>query len=798
MISQSSTTDEEQFAMQHAQGEPGIDYLGVLFRRKWLVFIGLMVGLGLGTLYFFQVPPKYQSTAQLHVTSRGSGSVYSSGQMRTGYDEYMSGYYVSRYVLPTHAVLLKSPLILGRAIRNYSLESLPSFAGEESPSYTITQGLNVSIGAGKEAKDANVLTISFAGRDPYDCQKVVQAVISTYQDYLGETYQSVSQETVQLITQAKDDLDLQLLDLGQKYNKFREEAPLLWRGENGENIHAVKLHNIEAARSKLVVQRVEGIARIEALEQSLKEAKVSKQALELMVKRLAKTSWEFGALEGQQSNWEQQLLPLQIEREALLGTYGASHPRIKELEKRIQMTEEFITSRKEEIARSQPQADLLEVYLQSLKQEVAEIEYQRQSLDKLYNEEYNEAKKLEVYETANRKWREDIERAKSMFNTVIQRLAEINLVKDYGGYVCNVLTHPSPGWQIEPKMWVCLSIGCMLGLLCGYGLGLLVDVADQSFRSADEIRLQLGLPVVAHIPVLDLDRAEQFSKNSPIEPSVVTCHRPKSREAEAFRRVRTSLYFSTNGQDKKVIQVTSPDPSDGKTTLSTNLSVSIAQSGKKVLLIDADFRRPKVHRIFGIKSDVGISQVITNEAELSACIKPTAVENLDLLPCGARPHNPAELLSSKRFRDLLAELREMYDFVIVDTPPVLAVTDPAAVAPCVDGVFVAIRLSKSGKPNANRAIEQLKAVGGNVLGVVVNGVGGERRYGAYGGSGYGSAYYQYASRYYQYDESYSYGNRYGSYYIDPKDEKPGPLPPPPPTSVYGPPANGKSTNGDSH
>lgn len=229
-------------------------------------------------------------------------------------------------------------------------------------------------------------------------------------------------------------------------------------------------------------------------------------------------------------------------------------------------------------------------------------------------------------------------------------------------------------------------------------------------------------------------------------------HRPKSKMAESFRAVRTALFFNSNASNCRVIQFTSADPGDGKSTISTNVAASIAQSGKKVVIVDADFRRPRLHGIFGLEKGVlGITSVISGQAELDDAIHPSEIENLFCLPCGIRPPNPSELLTSPRFKELLEVLRERFDFVIVDTPPMLVVSDPSIVAACVDTTVLTVRLKKNGRPGALRSAEMLHTIGANLIGVVVNGVSEGASYGYGYGYNYGGDQYSYNDDVY-YDE----------------------------------------------
>ena len=271
-----------------------------------------------------------------------------------------------------------------------------------------------------------------------------------------------------------------------------------------------------------------------------------------------------------------------------------------------------------------------------------------------------------------------------------------------------------------------------MGLLSGFCIGYLIDIADKTYRNPDEITRQLNVPLIGHIPIIASPK-RNLNADSYIHPLVCTYHRPKAQSSEAFRAVRTALFFNAQGREHNVIQLTSPTPGDGKSTVAVNVAVSIAHAGKRVLLIDGDMRRPTIHHSFGIKSNEGFATVLSGDSRIDDVLFDCEeIEGLTIMPCGRKPTNPAELLTSPRFQSLVDHVRDQFDFVIIDTPPVLAVTDPCPIAARVDGTLLCLRIKKNIKISSDRATEILQNVGGNVIGVVVNGVGAT--------SGYGSQY----------------------------------------------------------
>lgn len=218
---------------------------------------------------------------------------------------------------------------------------------------------------------------------------------------------------------------------------------------------------------------------------------------------------------------------------------------------------------------------------------------------------------------------------------------------------------------------------------------------------------------------LDHRRSEkEFFKRSKL--SLISHYLPRSPIAEQYRSIRTSIQFASTKNEVRLISITSAKPGEGKSTTATNLAIVLAQSENKVLLIDADMRKPTCHTLFFAENKVGLSSVLFNMNELSDAIVHTTIPNLDLLTCGPIPPNPAELLDMKRMDWLLNEVRLKYDYIIIDTPPILAVTDAQILAQKCDGVVLVVSSRQTTKENAIKAKDLLLQTGGTLLGVVLN------------------------------------------------------------------------------
>jgi non-specific protein-tyrosine kinase len=311
------------------------------------------------------------------------------------------------------------------------------------------------------------------------------------------------------------------------------------------------------------------------------------------------------------------------------------------------------------------------------------------------------------------------------------RLAEANSTSN----VVQAEPASSPARPIKPRVLTNTLLAAVVGLLLAVGIAFLVEAMDDTIRNPGDVTQQLGLPVLGAIAKYD------YEDDNPI-----TTTQPRAPVAEAFRSLRTNIQFASVDSPLHTVLVTSPSPEDGKSTVAVNLGVVLAQSGRKVVILDADLHRPKVHKIIRLVNRRGLSDLfVQNQVNLDGAVQKTDIQNYYALTSGSLPPNPSELLGSEKMVDIIHQLKDQAELVVIDTPPVLAVTDACVLAPRVDGVLLIIKPGVTKLAACKQAIEQLRHVGAKILGVVLNEIEIKRsRY----------YYYHYRGYYYAYYDSY--------------------------------------------
>jgi len=295
---------------------------------------------------------------------------------------------------------------------------------------------------------------------------------------------------------------------------------------------------------------------------------------------------------------------------------------------------------------------------------------------------------------------------------------------------------------IRPQVLRNTLLAVIVGLMIAVGGIFAIEFLDDTIRDPDTVTALTGLPVLATI-----------SHHDPIANEPITQSNPRSPISESFRSLRTNVKYASVDHPIRRLLITSPTPEDGKTTVSSNLAVVLAQGGSSVVLIDADLRRSRIHKAFGLENKTGITNLFVQPSlYLDGASQPVKTENLRIMTSGGTPPNPSELLGSKKMNEILKGLEETTDIIILDTPPVLTVTDAVALSSSVDGVLVVAKIGNTKQAALVKAIEQLRQVNANIMGVVINDINLR------------------SSRYYYYYRNYYY-DHYSEYYSDTPDGK---------------------------
>jgi capsular exopolysaccharide synthesis family protein len=702
---------------------PARSLVEIAWQRKFLLALGVLGGLALGALYYLVSPPTYSSTAQVLVVKKRPDPP--GADARPGaFEDFVS----------TQQALLKSPLVAEQAIQKRQLAALKSFAEETEPlTDVLVKRLSVTRTRDPAAGPTPVFTLTFRARQADDCNTVLQALIDSYSEMLDQTYLKGSDDTIELISRARNVLRQELAQKDAAYREFRLKAPLFWKGAEWINSRQERLSSIESKRTALLLRRAEVQGQLESLETALKDGRSRAAVLALVASLAGKVDTD-GAAAGRTSALQDQLHALLLQEAQLREKFGANAEELQSVRKRIDLTRNLLAqpaaaweSQTAGHSEETATADPVQGCLQALRQELDHLQTTEKLLTRLFEQEHDEAKKLSSYEIQDEAFRADLARSQALYDGIIKRLQDVNLAKEFGGYEARVIAPPGSGGvkRVEPSPLLALSAGVLLSILGACGLAGLGELLDQRLGTPEEVSRQLGLPVLGQVPRAGRNPRSTRTVASgacALDPLLGVYYQPGSREAEAYRGVRTSLFVRTRDRGPQVLQVTAPQPGDGTTTLAANLAISLAQSGKRVVLIDANFHEPCLHQLFGVRAGPGLAAVLTGAARVEDAVRPTAIDGLGLLPCDSDPCAAAELLFSPRLEKLLATLRAENDLVLLDTPPVRTGADSTAVAARVDGVLLVVHVSRTPRPEAQRARDLLATVGASVLGVVVNGV----------------------------------------------------------------------------
>ena len=663
--------------------------LAVLVRR-WRTLVLTVFACLLGAGLFLATATRiYRATATIYVR-QDAPRVYTEGG---GGGE---GRVADTY-LQTQADVIRSTPVLVRALESLKSDNLKTFEGAAgNPAVWLQRRLGVDV-----VKRSDVINVSMESPDPQEAADIVEAVVAAYTAEQSQSARKTASGMVRVLQQEREQLVRQ--------RAAAQEAMLAAQRERGEPTYRdgkgnIVLNRLDTLSNSLTAAEV-NVIELKAQQEATLTAMGGPEELRAFVEGLQFRGRDLGDRE--YDELRSQVVQYEAQLKAMTGIQGPNHPRVRAIQSAINDLKRKVTAKEESIAESQL-ADVSS-RLEAAEQKKAEIS---QALDAARKR----ALDLGPGEAAYAKLEAEVLELEKRGELLDRRIAEVNVNSaDAGGLNVQVLQPAMvPDKPVKPNKALTLAAALLVGCVLGIGLATLREWQDARLRTADEIPALLGLPLLGAVPQINRSL-------SPADRGQVVRLDSRSPVAEAYRSIRTSLYLG-DARTAKTILLASPSQGDGKSTTAANLAIAFAQAGERTLLLDCDLREPVQHLIFAAPGSAGVSTVMPGETKLQDAILPTRVANLYLLPCGAVPRNPSEMLASDRFKFLLKTLVEAFDRVVIDSPALEAVADGRILAAAADATVLVLRMNRSMQRSGVLAVGGLNEVGANVLGAVANDV----------------------------------------------------------------------------
>jgi succinoglycan biosynthesis transport protein ExoP len=656
-----------------------------------------------GVVYFYlhQLKPVYVSTSRILVEKP---SLQSRSDAPLPLGSTSSNY------LQTQASLITSREIVAAALNDPNVVALPTLK-VGSRLQDLVRTLSADVG-----KRADLISVTASSEHPEEAAAIVNAVVRAYIRW-HEANRQLS--TADLLKDLNRQLDRRLSELKSK----RQERMAFEQRNPGV---------VERARGG------GGSTRLELLKQDLTAVELSRLQQDSYYEKLV-------LLQSEPNQFRQYVLSQQG---AAGGTADGARSRLVEAldSARLQLEEisarggvqrsqvTLLQNRQNELAQRIAQFDkeFMESHLALAKAGKEDTAAREQLLKKMYDAELEKVQSVSTQDSEYAFLTSECQTLENLYNSLLAQINNLDLNAQLEGLNIHVVEKAVPAaTPSSSQLTRILGIGLVLGLMIGAGLAFLRDWRDQRVRSADEITALLGVPVLGAVPSIRRRGIVPRAQRMQLAPG--------SHESEAYRGIRTALFFGTPREHAVTILVTSPARQDGKTTLVSNLGIAMAQAGQRTLVLDADLRKPTQHRVFLLNGhNHGLTDVLAAGMTLEETICRTAVPGLDVLAGGACVANPSELLSSDTFARVLEELKGRYDRILIDSPPIGTVTDAQILAAQCGLTLLVLRAEKSSRTGTHQARDALLTVGARLVGVVVNGVSRrDRRYSHYNYHYYG-------------------------------------------------------------
>jgi polysaccharide biosynthesis transport protein len=694
------------------------EYMRVLIKRKWTVIAvisGIFMVVAIASL---RQTPIYDAVGRIAVNKADSNLIsFKDSAPDTDYVYEQSD-------LDTEVRILQSDLMALQVIRQLNLDKRPEFGGhsEQNQENLVADALQENSARASALLAAfhgklrvalipstRIMEIHFSSTDPQLAASAVNTLAATY---VEQNFKTKFESTMQ----ASDWLSKQLVDLQMKVETSQEKL-----------VRYQKEHNIVGLdeKSNITTEKLGELNREMTLAESdrMQKEAVYRQTQSNDPVAIAaaivsdSTGGSSATGSGLLDKLREQQAGIRIQIAELSTQFGPSYPKVAQLNNQIKEID-----RQLQVETDKAVDHLKGQYLAALQRE--------NMLREAFEKQKQEANKLNESAIEYSILKRDLDSNRTLYEGLLEKLKEAGVTAGLRSNNFRIIDAARvPTAPSEPNVPRNLAFALVLGVISGLGLAFLLENMDNTVRTPEQAQVISGLPSLGMIPLGSKSTTHSAAgKRLALTASkevveTVTQIRPQSQMAESYRALRTSLLLSNLGAPPKVIMVTSARPQEGKTTTSINTAIVLAQKGVRVLLVDADLRRPSIHKTLGMGPRSGLSNVLTGSATMQQTITTSPVlPNLFIMPAGTPPPNPAELLASSNMRDLITELRGMYDHIVIDTPPTLSVTDAVVLSPRADATILVIRSGQTTKPALRRSREILMQVNAHVAGVLLNAV----------------------------------------------------------------------------
>jgi capsular exopolysaccharide synthesis family protein len=555
-------------------------------------------------------------------------------------------------------------------------------------------------------KDSRLAVVRLEDANPERAQRVLNALLDTYITQNLEDARSATNSAADWLRAQVDKLKGQLESSEMALHDYKENKNILSVAfDDQSNMLRSEMQQLNEALTDVRTKREEIAARRAQLAKVAANDPNDLPASELLQSSL---------LQDLRRGYEDAVR----DRDALKGAgKGVNHPEVLAADARVEATKSALLA---EVRNIQGALDA----------DLSIIQRQEGGLAGLFEQAKKQALELNLLEIEYNRLRRTKDNTEKLYSIVLERSKESDLAMMLRENNIRVVDRPLlPDYPIRPNVPVSVGLGVLFGLLVGGSFALALGLLDRSVKTPEDVEAELGLTCLGLLPehedsVLSRGRKRARRRGAPKPggaPELVVHEDPTSAIAEAARTIRTNLVFMSPDHPYRTLLVTSAAPSEGKTTVACYIAVAMAQAGQRVLLIDCDLRRPRIHRVFGKTSEVGVTTALV-EQNIDRSVHETIVPNLSILPAGPSAPNPAEIFHSESFKNLVKQAQERYDRVIIDSSPLMAVTDAAIVSTLVDGTVVVVRAFRTTKEVSRHAIRSLLDVGSKVAGAVLNAV----------------------------------------------------------------------------